>query len=104
VHGKPSLAFPVPLHDRHSAAPLKWLTPFPPQTMHATLAPNGFFPVPEQKTQALAGFGRVEYPVPLQVVHCEAAESNANGSFPLPLQNAHLVTVFMAMRVCIMVG
>jgi hypothetical protein len=53
VQGSPSDALPVPVHLLQIISPVLELLPLPPQTMQVTLAPSGFFPVPEQKTHSL---------------------------------------------------
>jgi hypothetical protein len=53
VQGSPSEALPVPAHLLQIISPVLELLPLPPQTMQVTLAPSGFFPVPEQKTHSL---------------------------------------------------
>jgi hypothetical protein len=55
VQGSPSTARPVPMHFSQTISLVIELCPFPLQTMQGTLAPKGFLPVPEQKTQALNG-------------------------------------------------
>jgi hypothetical protein len=45
--------------------------------MHGTLAPSGFLPVPEQKTQDIAGSSTSTFPVPWQTVQAAMAESKA---------------------------
>jgi len=66
VQDKPSLHFPVPLHKWQIVVLSQKLLPFPLHTMHGTLAPRGFFPVPEQKTQDIAGSSTSTCPVPSQ--------------------------------------
>jgi len=51
--------------------------PFPPHTIQVTLAPSGFLPVPEQKTQAIAGSVTSTCPVPSQTWQDDIAESKA---------------------------
>jgi len=64
--------------------------------MHGTLAPSGFLPVPEQKTQDIAGSSTSTCPLPLQTWQPDIEESKSKGSFPIPLQNAHLIIFDMA--------
>jgi len=59
--------------------------------MHETLAPNGFFPVPEQNTHFFKGSSTSTIPLPLQTRHSDIGESKSNGSLPLPPQNVHLI-------------
>jgi len=59
--------------------------------MHGILAPSGFFPVPEQKRHFFDGFTSSTFPVPLQTTQSDSEESKLNGSWPFPLQNAHLM-------------
>jgi hypothetical protein len=64
--------------------------------MHGTLAPSGFTPVPEQNTQLTAGSFTSTFPFPMQTWQLDISESNSNGSFPVPLQYAHVIIFFMA--------
>jgi hypothetical protein len=64
--------------------------------MHGTLAPSGFTPVPEQNTQFTAGSFTSTFPFPLQTWQLDISESNSKGSFPVPLQYAHVIIFFMA--------
>ena len=91
VHGRPSPDLPLPLHWVHLVSPSKWLLPLPPHTIQGTLAPSGFFPEPEQKTHFFSGCTISVFPVPLQTIQADIGESKSKGSFPLPLQNAHLM-------------
>lgn len=95
VQGRPSVAFPVPKHRAHCTVFSKRFIPFPAHTMQGTLAPSGFFPVPEQKTHFFAGSSTITLPVPLQTRQFEIGESKSKGSFPVPLQNAQLICFAM---------
>ena len=99
VHGRPSLDFPDPLHWIHFVLLSQWLFPFPPHTMQETLAPSGFLPVPEQKTHLFIGSLTSTRPVLLQTWQCDIGESKSKGSFPVPLQNAHLIIFAMIFSV-----
>jgi hypothetical protein len=66
--------------------------------MHGTLAPSGFTPVPEQNTQLTAGSFTSTFPFPMQTWQLDISESNSNGSFPVPLQYAHVIIFFMAYK------
>jgi hypothetical protein len=59
--------------------------------MHGTLAPSGFLPDPEQKMHFFMGSATSTFPKPLHTRQLEIAESKSNGSFPVPLQKAHLI-------------
>jgi hypothetical protein len=73
------------------------LFPLPLQTIHATLAPSGFLPEPPQKTHFFAGVSISTSPLPLQTKQSDIGDNSSNGSFPVPLQNAHLIFFDMAM-------
>lgn len=95
LQGKLSSHFPVPLHRSQIVSLSQKVLPFPRHTMHGTLAPSGFLPVPEQKTQAIAGSSTSTCPVPSQTKQPDIAESKLKGSFPIPLQYAHLIIFVM---------
>jgi hypothetical protein len=63
--------------------------------MQGILAPSGFLPVPEQKMHFFMGSFTSTRPVPIQTRQCATGESKSNGSFPVPLQNAHLIIFAM---------
>jgi len=67
--------------------------------MHGTLDPSGFLPVPEQKTHFFMGSSTSTRPVPLQTRQCDIGESKSKGSFPVPLQNTHLIIFAMIFSV-----
>jgi hypothetical protein len=73
------------------------LFPLPLQTIQATLAPNGFLPEPPQKTHFFSGVSISTSPLPLQTRQSDMGDNSSNGSFPVPLQNAHLIIFDMAM-------
>jgi hypothetical protein len=93
MQGSPSDALPVPKHLLQIFSPVKELCPFPPQTIHVTLAPSGFFPVPEQKTHFLKGCSISMVPVPLHTRQKDIGPSNSKKSFPFPLQYGHVIFV-----------
>ena len=59
--------------------------------MQGILAPSGFLPVPAQKIHFFSGSSSSTCPVPSQTRQCAMGESKSKGSFPVPLQNAHLM-------------
>jgi hypothetical protein len=63
--------------------------------MHATRAPIGFLPVPEQNKHFFTGKSISTIPVELQTRQCDRGESNSKGSFPVPLQNAQVIIFAM---------
>lgn len=87
VQGRPSPDFPVPLHCLQGVLISVWRLPFPPQTIHGTLAPKGFLPDPAQNLHFIKGSSTSTTPVPLQTKQCEIVESRLYGSLPEPLQN-----------------
>jgi hypothetical protein len=95
--GNPSGDFPDPMQERQTVSISQLTTPFPPQTMHESLAPSGFLPEPEQNRHFFTGSFTVTLPVPLHTRHPESSESKSYGSFPVPLQNAHLITLSMTL-------
>jgi hypothetical protein len=73
------------------------LNPFPPQTMQVILAPRGFFPDPLQKAHFFMGSVTSVKPLPLHTRQSETADNRSKGSFPLPLQNVHLIFVMASL-------
>jgi hypothetical protein len=63
--------------------------------MHATRAPIGFFPVPEQNKHFFTGNSISTIPEELQTWQCDRGESNSKGSFPVPPQKAQVISFAM---------
>jgi len=94
VQGNPSLDRPVAEQAGQILSPvIEGVFPFPPHTIHGTLAPNGFIPVPEQKTHFRPGSSTSTMPDPLHTKQNDDLASNSKQSFPVPLQYEHLIFV-----------
>ncbi len=93
MQGNPSPERPVAEQAGQILLPTERVLPFPPHTIHGTLAPNGFIPVPEQKIHFRPGSSTSTTPVPLHTRQNDDLASNSKQSFPVPLQYAHLIFV-----------
>jgi len=94
VQGSPSLDRPVAEQAGQILSPsFEGVLPFPPHTIHETLDPSGFIPVPEQKTHFRPGSSTSTIPVPLHTKQNDDFASNSKQSFPVPLQYAHIIFI-----------